>query len=115
MEQLESLRQLAKRAQAWLFFGFLTVVCIPSDACNASDTSSIAGQIIDTSLLPALLRGFNDELSYSDSSDDDISENEIFNVPTLGLTEALARAENVMKWELIPLLRNYEEQELLTL
>lgn len=96
MGQSESLVQLAKRAQAWLFFGLLAVVGISPDAFIASDSTSTALQVIDTSLLPALLQGSPDH-------------------PNLTLTEALATAKNVMKWEVIPLLRAYEEQEPLTL
>lgn len=125
LEESESLVQLAKRAQPWLFFGLLAMVYISPDACVASDTSSMALQIIDTSILP-VRRGSKHELPYRDLLDDgtlgsldtdtlDKADNAFSNDPNPGLTEALARAEDVMKWELIPLLRDYEEQQPLTL
>lgn len=43
------------------------------------------------------------------------AENDFFNNLGPGLAEALAKAENVMKWEVIPLLRDYEEQQPLNL
>ncbi|KAH8591701.1 hypothetical protein B0O99DRAFT_719001 [Bisporella sp. PMI_857] len=111
----ESLAQLSKRAQAWIFFGLLAVVDISPDACVIPDKSSMAHQIIDTSLLSALLRSSNNELPYRDSPIGDISGNEIPNGPTIELQEALARAEDALKWEVIPLLRDYEDQEPLNL
>ena len=127
LEESESLTQLAKRAQAWLFFGLLALLDVFPDACVASDTWTI-----DTSLLPERALAFTrrDSLDTSrDSLDDDTlsilnaemptlldtAEDDVSNNPRLGLTEALAKAEDVMKWEVIPLLRDYEEQHLLHL
>ena len=129
MEESESLAPLTKRAQAWLFFGLLAMVDISPDACVASDTSSMAFRIIDTSLLLSARQGSEHALPYRDSLDDDTvscltaempvdldrAENDVSNNPNPGLTEALAKAKDVMKWEVIPLLRDYEEQQPLNL
>jgi hypothetical protein len=127
MENSDSLVQLAKRDQACLFFGLLAVVGVSPEVCIASDASSMPFRLIDTSVLPSLLHGTDSRSIHNsadgphsrdslyDTSDNNISENDDVIVPTRRLNEALARAENAMKWEAIPLLREYEEQEQLTL
>ncbi|KAL8708883.1 MAG: hypothetical protein Q9220_006339 [cf. Caloplaca sp. 1 TL-2023] len=129
--QSESLEQLAKRAQAWLFFGLLAVIDISPEGCTASNISSVAFQTIDTTLLPTIRQRsrnalpYRDSVPYKESVDDDTSscltaetqldvdgaESDILDNPTPGLIEALAKAEDVMRWEVIPLLRDYEEQQ----
>lgn len=144
LEESESLAQLAKRAQAWLFFGLLAMVDISPDACIAPDTSSTGFRIIDTSLLLSGRHGSGHALPwevwrsrqlvfkevYRDALDDDTlswltavkipvdfdgAESDVSDIPNPGLTEALAKAEDVMKWEVIHLLRDYEEQQPLNL
>lgn len=121
--QLESLAQLAKRAQAWLFFGPLAMVDISPDACVTSDIPEMSFQSIDTSLLLFVSQSSEHALPYEDSSGLfqvmpvtlDEAETDIFDDPNPTLTEALAEAEDVLKWEVIPLLRDYEEQQPLSL
>lgn len=128
MEESESLAQLAKRAQAWLFFGLLATVDISPDACVTSDIPSMSFQSIDTSLLLSVSQSPEHALPYEDSSGPfqeipvsldeaelDEAETDISDEPNPTLTEALAKAEDVLKWEVIPLLRDYEEQEPLSL
>ena len=50
-----------------------------------------------------------------DEAELDEAETDISDDPTPTLTEALAKAEDVLKWEVIPLLRDYEEQQPLSL
>ncbi len=120
LEESESLAQLAKRAQAWLFFGLLAMVDISPDACVASDTSSMGFRMIDTSLLLSVRQGSEHALPYRDFLDDDTlsflsAEMSVDLDEAEGLEQALAKAEDVMKWEVIPLLRDYEEQQPLNL
>lgn len=128
MEESESLAQLAKRAQAWLFFGLLAMVDISPDACVTSDISSMSFQSIDTSLLLSVSQSPEHALPCEDSSglfqeipvaldeaELDEAETDISDDPNPTLTEALATAEDVLKWEVIPLLRDYEEQQPLSL
>lgn len=68
MEESESLAQLAKRAQAWLFFGLLAMVDISPDACVTADIFSMSFQFIDTSLLLSVSQGSEHALPYEDSS-----------------------------------------------
>lgn len=128
LEESESLAQLAKRAQAWLFFGLLAMVDISPDACVTSDIPLLSFQSIDTSLLLSVSQSSEHAVSYEDSSglfqeipvtldeaELDEAETDISDDPNPTLTEALANAEDVLKWEVIPLLRDYEEQQPLSL
>ena len=103
LEQSESLAQLAERAQAWLFFGLLAFIELSPDACVASDTSSMASLAIDTSILPDLpfIRRGSKYSRPSDLLDDDTLSwpRPVFpDNPMPGLTKALAKAHDVMKW-----------------
>ena len=71
LEKSDTLAQLAKRAQAWLFFGLLAMVDVSPDACVASDTSSRGFRIIDTSLFLSVWQGSEHALPYRDSLRDD--------------------------------------------
>ena len=129
LDESESFEQLAKRAQAWLFFGLLAMVDISPDACVTSDISSMSFRSIDTSLLLPFWQRSEHALPYEDYVDDDTlsrldqeipvtldgAETDISDDPNLTLTEALTKAEDVLKWEVIPLLRYYEEQQPLSL
>ncbi|PMD63598.1 uncharacterized protein K444DRAFT_661042 [Hyaloscypha bicolor E] len=126
-DQFESFAQLARRAQAWLFFGLLGIVGITPDQCISKtsprgarvlagtgevSTTTVAGPsagpdeqpLVDTSALPTLLSNLRDR-----------NHDELLALK-FRLTEATAKANHILTGEWIPLIRHYAKtQDTLTL
>lgn len=100
LDQSESLSQLAERAQAWLFFGILAVMGVHPDACVSLDAGEY---LVTTKMLPY----------FMDFTDRTMEERVDFIVSKL--IPALFMAENVIREELIPLVRSHEALESLDL
>ncbi|KUJ14919.1 uncharacterized protein LY89DRAFT_124868 [Mollisia scopiformis] len=103
LKQSDSLAQLATRSQAWLFFGLLAVIGIPAQNCRASRASATFENVVNASILPSVLRSIVE-------GDDENNVALIVDVMT-----ALARAEELMRAEVIPLIKEFEEGETLNL
>ncbi|ETS73444.1 hypothetical protein PFICI_15049 [Pestalotiopsis fici W106-1] len=104
----ESLLQLARMGQAWLFFGLLGIVGISPEACiSAVDdaTSTIAEERwIDTSHLPDLLQGLKNP-----------EESAVQEVRRSRLADAIVRAKHVMSHIWIPYIWEFDAQDMPTL
>jgi hypothetical protein len=125
-DEFESFAQLARRAQAWLFFGLLGIVGITPDQCisktsprgarvlaGTGEVSTTAAgpstgpdeqPLVDTSALPTLLSNLRDR-----------NHDELLALK-IRLTEAIAKANHILTGEWIPLIRHYAKmQDTLTL
>lgn len=94
LNQSESLSQLAERAQAWLFFGILAVMGVHPDVFVRLDAGEY---LVTTKILPYITDFTRDDLILSK------------------LIPALSMADNVMREDLIPLVRSHEALESLDL
>ncbi|KAI0553174.1 hypothetical protein F4679DRAFT_499025 [Xylaria curta] len=92
LDRSESLAQLAERAQAWLFFGLLAVAGVHHNACIDFKTGE---HLINTKMLPYLL---NFAKHTTELRDHLLSQ----------LFPALAKTEDVILEELIPLIKDFE-------
>lgn len=98
--QSESLSQLAERAQAWLFFGILAIMRAHPDVFVRLEAGEY---LVTTNMLPYIM----DFTGRTKAERDDLILSE--------LIPALFMAENVIREELIPLVRSHEAQESLDL
>lgn len=103
LDQSESLSQLAERAQAWLFFGILAVMGVHPDACVSLDAVEY---LVTTKMLPYIMSFAGHTMEQREERDDFILSK---------LIPALFMAENVIREDLIPLVRSHEALESLDL
>ncbi|KAI0469280.1 hypothetical protein F4859DRAFT_487618 [Xylaria cf. heliscus] len=97
LDQSESLVQLAERAQAWLFFGLLSIVDVSSNICIERDGEQ---PLVNTKKLPDLLLRLFAHIDYDERD-----------VMLVELIPSIVTTTCVMLEQVIPFLRDYEALE----